>query len=131
MSHDPGAGELKALLETPSVPLERAIEALGSSLETAHGAETGGARLPESARAPIAQLHAYYRELGRHVASIETSNPGRNGAMKALRRMETGLDNLATSIGLEGEEAKQEAELGAVEMERAGTELARAVERLG
>lgn len=130
MSHDPGAAELAALLETPSVPLERAIEALGASLESAHGAETGGARLPESARGPIAQLHAYYRELLRRVATIETANPGRQGSIKALKRMEGGLDNLAAAVGLEGEEAKEEAALGAAAMERAATELGRALERL-
>jgi len=131
MSHDPGAAELKVLLETPSVPLEAAIEALGTSLEAAHAADTGGAALPVSARAPITQLHAYYRELNRHVAAIETGNPGRQGAMKALRRMEEGLDNLAAAVGLEGEEAQEEAELGAVEMERATSELQRAVAKLG
>ena len=51
--------------------------------------------------------------------------------MQALRRMEGGLDNLAAAVGLEGEEAQREAELGAVEMERAGSELGRAVARLG
>ncbi|HVW46929.1 MAG TPA: hypothetical protein VHA76_07745 [Solirubrobacterales bacterium] len=131
MSHDPGARELRALLETPSVPLEAAIEALGTSLEAAHGAEAGGAALPAGARAPISRLHDYFRELNRHVASIETGNPGRSGAMKALRRMEGALDNLAAAVAMEGEEAKQEAELGAVGMERASSELQRAVERLG
>jgi hypothetical protein len=128
---DPGAAELKALLEAPSVPLEAAIEALGAALETAHGAETGGAKLPESARAPVARLQSLYHQLLRHVSSIETSNPGRHGAMKALQRMESGLGNLATAIGLEGEEAEEEADLGADQMERAGTELQKAVERLG
>jgi hypothetical protein len=131
MSGDPGAAQLKALLETPSVALEAAIEALGSALETAHGAETGGAKLPESARAPVSKLQSLYRELHRRVASIETNNPGRRGAMSALGRMETGLGNLATAIGLEGEEAEEEVGLGAAEMERAGTELQKAIARLG
>ncbi len=115
MSHDPGAAELAALLEAPSLALESAIEALGASLETAHGAATtGGVRLPESARAPITQLRNYYRELLRRVASVETGNPGRRGAIKALKRMEEGLANLAAAVGLEGVEAEEEAELGAV-----------------
>jgi hypothetical protein len=131
MSKDPGAAELKVLLETPSVPLEEAIDALGAALETAHGAETGGAKLPESAGAAVVKLQNLYHQLLRHVSSIETSNPGRHGAIKALQRMGTGLGNLATATGLEGEEAEEEAGLGAVEMERAGTELQKAVERLG
>jgi Rad3-related DNA helicase len=130
MSKDPGAKELAALLEAPSVTLEGAIEALGSALEAAHGAETGGAKLPESARAPITRLHAYYRELLQRADGMETSNPGRREAFKALKRMEEGLDSLANAVGLEGEEAKQEAELGAIEMERAGSELGRAIARL-
>jgi hypothetical protein len=131
MSRDPGAGDLRALLETPSLPLERAIAALGTSLESAEGAVSGGLELPESANPPIAQLRAYYSELRRRIAAVETSNPGRRGAIKALRRMDAGLAALAAAVGVEGEEAQQEAALGAVEMERAGTELKRAVERLG
>jgi hypothetical protein len=130
MSHDPGAKELAELLERPSVPLEEAIEALATSLEAAHGAETGGAKLPESARAPITKLHTYYRELLQRADGIETSNPGRREAFKALKRMEEGLDSLGAAVGLEGEEAKEEAELGAIEMERAGSELGRAIARL-
>ncbi|MBS1895100.1 MAG: hypothetical protein JST59_27690 [Actinobacteria bacterium] len=131
MSRDPGAAELKALLEAPSLPLEEAIDALGATLETAHGAEAGGAKLPESARGPITQLQGLYRQLLRRVGSIETGNPGRRGAMKAIQRMESGLGNLATAIGLEGEEAEQEAGLGADQMERAGTELQKGIARLG
>jgi hypothetical protein len=131
MSKDPGAAELKAVLETPSLALEEAIQALGAALETAHGAETGGAKLPETARAPIARLQSLYRNLLRRVGSIETSNPGRRGAIKALQRMETGLGNLAAAIGLEGEEAEEEAGLGADQMQRAGTELQKAVGMLG
>jgi hypothetical protein len=130
MSKDPGAKELAALLETPSVPLENAIEALGAAIESAHGAETGGAKLPESARAPITHLHAYYRQLLQRADGVETSNPARREVFKALRRMEEGLDSLGAAVGLEGEEAKGEAELGTIEMERAGTELGRAIARL-
>jgi hypothetical protein len=131
MIDDPGADEVKKLLETPSTSLEAAIQSLGANLEAAHAAQTGGIRLPESTRTPINQLHAYYRELFRRISGCETNNPARKEAMKACKRMEEGLDNLATAIGLEGEEAKQETELGAIEMERAGTELAHALQRLG
>ena len=131
MSHDPGAERVKKLLETPSTALEAAIDSLASNLEAAHGAQTGGVRLPESTRTPVNQLHNYYRELFRRIAGCETNNPARREAMKACKRMEEGLDNLATAIGLEGEEAEQETSLGAIEMERAGTELARALGRLG
>jgi hypothetical protein len=131
MSQDPGAKELAALLEAPSVPLEEAIEALATALEGAHGAETGGAKLPESARAPITRLHAYYRELLQRADGIETSNPGRREAFKGLRRMEEGLESLGAAVGLESEAAQQAAERGAGEMERAGAELGRAVARLG
>jgi hypothetical protein len=131
MTHDPGAEQVKKLLETPSTSLEAAIELLGTNLEAAHGAQTGGVRLPESTRTPINQLHTYYRELLRRIAACETNNPARREAMKACKRMEEGLDNLATAIGLEGEEAEGETALGAIEMERAGTELARALKRFG
>lgn len=131
MSHDPGAEQIKKLLETPSTALEAAIDSLASNLEAAHGAQTGGVRLPASTRTPVNQLHNYYRELLRHIAGCETNNPGRREAMKACKRMEEGLDNLATAIGLEGEEAEGETQLGAIEMERAGSELARALGRLG
>lgn len=131
MTDDPGAEEVRKLLETPSVSLEAAIQLLGTNLEAAHGAQTGGVRLPESTRTPVNQLHNYYRELFRRIAGCETNDPARREAMKACRRMEAGLDNLATAIGLEGEEAEAETALGAIEMERAGTELARALRRLG
>jgi hypothetical protein len=131
MSRDPGAQQLKALLETPSVPLETALEALGAALETAHGAKSEGAKLPTSARAPVSQLQGIYRRLLQRVESIESSNPGRGGAIKALKRMESGLGNLATAIGLEGEAAAKEAGRGAAEMDRAGSELERAAGRLG
>jgi hypothetical protein len=131
MTQDPGARQLKALLETPSVPLEAGLEALGAALRTAHGAETGGAMLPASARAPVSQLQGIYRRLLQRVESIETSNSGRQVAIKALTRMESGLGNLATAIGLEGEAAAKEAGRGAVEMERAGSEVERAAGRLG
>jgi hypothetical protein len=130
MSHDPGARELAAPLETPSASLENAIEALGAGLETAHGTETGGPRLPTITRAPITQLLTHYRELLRRVDGIETNDPARNEVFKALRRMEEGLDDLAAAIGLEGEKAQQKADLGANAMERAGTELGRAIGRL-
>jgi hypothetical protein len=130
MSHDPGAAELKAVLETPSVALEDAVEALATSLESAHGAEAGGAKLPQSALAPIGRMQNYYSRLLQHIGEIETSNPGRREAIKALKRMETGLNNFAAAVRVEGEEAEQEAALGAVEMNRAGSELARAVGRL-
>lgn len=131
MTPDPGARQLKALLETPSLPLEAGLEALGAALETAHGAETGGAMLPTSAHAPVSQLQGVYRRLLGRVESIETSNPGRQVAIQALMRMESGLGNLAKAIGLEGEAAAKEAGRGAVEMERAGSELERAAGRLG
>jgi hypothetical protein len=131
MSPDPGAQRLKTLLETPSVPLETALEALAASLETAHGVESEGAKLPTSARAPITQLQGIYRRLLQRVESIESSNPGRGRAIKALMRMEAGLGNLATAIGLEGEAAAKEAGRGAAEMDRAGSELDRATGRLG
>ncbi len=131
MTDDPGAAEIKKLLETPSTSLEAAVELLGTNLEAAHAAQTGGVRLPESTRAPINQLHNYYRELFRRIAACETNNRARREAMKALKRMEEGLDNLATAVSLEGEEAKEETALGATEMERAGTELARALKGLG
>ena len=131
MTQDPGAERLKVLLETPSVSLEAGLQALGSALETAHGAETGGAMLPPSARAPVGQLQGIYRRLLQRVEAIETSNPGRQIAIKALVRMESGLGNLATAIGLEGEAAAKEAGRGAAEMERAGNELERAAGSLG
>jgi hypothetical protein len=131
MTQDPGAEEVKKLLETPSTSLETAIDLLATNLEAAHGAETGGVRLPAGTRTPVNQLHNYYRELFRRIAACETNNPVRREAMKACKRMEEGLENLATAIGLEGEEAEEETELGATEMERAGTELARALQRAG
>ena len=131
MTQDPGAQQLKALLETPSVPLETALDALAAALETAHGKQSGGAMLPTSARAPVSQLQGIYRHLLQRVESIESSNPGRGSAIKALTRMESGLGNLAKAIGLEGEEAAKEAGRGAAEMDRAGSELQRAAGRLG
>jgi hypothetical protein len=130
VSHDPGAAELRAVLEAPSVPLEDAVEALATSLESAHGAEAGGAKLPQSALAPIGKMQNYYSRLLQHIGEIETSNPGRREAIKALQRMETGLNNFAAAVRVEGEEAEQEVALGAAEMDRAGSELARAVGRL-
>ncbi len=131
MSGDPGARQLKALLEAPSVPLEAGLDALGAALEKAHGAETGGAMLPPSARAPVVQLQGIYGRLLQRVESIETGNSGRGIAIKALGRMEAGLGNLAKAIDLEGEAAAKEAGRGASEMERAGNELERAAGSLG
>jgi hypothetical protein len=131
MTPDPGAQRLKALLETPSVPLENGLQALGAALETAHGAETGGAMLPTSARTPVVQLQGIYARLLQRVEFTETSNPGRGIAIKALTRMGSGLGNLETAIGLEGEAAAKEAGRGAAEMERAGSELERAAGSLG
>jgi hypothetical protein len=130
MSKDPGAQELAAVLEAPSVALEEAIQALGTSLEAAHAGEEQAAKLPAGAGAPIAKLQRYYRELLRHVSSIETSNPGRHEAIKALQRMGEGLGNLAAAVSKEGEEAEEEAALGADLMQRAGTELEHALGRL-
>jgi hypothetical protein len=131
MTGDPGAARLKALLETPSVPLEAGLDALGAALETAHGAETGGAMLPTSARKPVIQLQGIYGRLLQRFEFTATSNPGRQIAIKALTRMGSGLGNLETAIGLEGEAAAKEAGRGAAEMERAGNELERAAGRLG
>jgi hypothetical protein len=131
MTGDPGAARLKALLETPSVPLEAGLDALGAALEKAHGSETGGAMLPTSALTPIVQLQGIYGRLLQRVEYTATDNPGRGIAIKALTRMGTGLGNLETAIGLEGEAAAKEAGHGAAEMERAGSELERAAGRLG
>jgi hypothetical protein len=130
VSHDPGAQELKAVLDTPSVALEDALEDLATSLEQAHGAKTGGAKLPQDALGPIGRLQSYYSRLLQHIGVIETSNAGRREAIKALQRMQSGLNNLAAAVRSEGEEAEEEAGLGADQMQRAGSELARAVRTL-
>jgi hypothetical protein len=131
MTHDPGAAKIAALLDAPSIELEAAVDALADALETADPKEAEGARLPPSALGPIGRLQSYYRGLHRRIDETETGNAGGRGeAERGLKRMEAGLQAFAAAVRLEGEEAAQEAKRGAAQMDRAGGEIGRAIERL-
>ena len=132
MTPDPGAVKIAELLDAPSTELEAAVDALAEALEATEPKESEGAPLPQSALAPIGRLQSYYRGLHRRIDETESGNAaGRHEAERGVQRMEEGLRSFAAAVGLEGEEAAKEAKLAAAEMDRAGGEIARAIERLG
>jgi hypothetical protein len=119
---DPGARELKKLLETPFTVFASASEKLGEALAQSEGLDGD---VPDEAFDAITRLREAYAALARRIENIDTAfNRPQDEALAACAAMDVGLEELTTGIvdgyGKPAEKALHRAKS---KMERAATAL--------
>ena len=126
---DRGAQRIKQLLETPSAAFATPIYAIQADF-LASDPQEGTVR--NSTFASIEALRNAFGRLARQITAIDTSSAGpKNEALAALKRLDTGLENL--SSGLEqatGDGANVAFENADRRLRRASNDLTRAGERI-
>jgi hypothetical protein len=125
---DAGAVTVRALLEAPSSSLTQALEKLQAGLSAAQGLQ---AQVPPSTTVAIEKLRTIYSGLAAQIEKVDTNNAIRDEALTALRRMDIGLQALATGVSQGGgEEATRAYALAVRRLDAAGAGIDQAIARI-
>jgi len=125
---DAGSVRIRAVLETPSSALTKALEKLQAGLGAAEGLQ---AEVPGSTSTAIEKLRAIYAAMAQEIEGIDSGNAIKNEALAALAKMNIGLESLASGISQgSGEEAARSYSMAVRRLEAAGAGIDRAIARL-
>ena len=113
---DPGAAEIKSLLDTPSASLGELMVALVTAMSEAQ--HDNHATVPPSTFTIVGALCAYYRDLGDSVQSISTRSPAKEQVLAALAEIDSGLVSLTRALH-QGTSDQANTDLAAAEQQSA------------
>jgi hypothetical protein len=129
MSGDPGARQIKKLIETPFSVFATASDTLGEGLAQSEGLDGD---VPDSASDAITKLREAYAALYQRIDAIYTNlNNPKEEALAACKAMDVGLEEMQTGIidGY-GKPAEKALDKATKKMERAADALEKAAGRL-
>lgn len=126
---DAGAAQIKALIETPSTKLGKAVNKLNAGLAAATDEQEA---VGPPTIAALEKMREFYAELARQIEAVDTRSTGpQDEALAALVRLDTGLGNFLQALyETNGETAEKELKNAKRRIERGGADLARAGERI-